>query len=844
MIQKYDLKAWIVAGLSLATAFAGLLGFTIIDPSSRFRFWFLGLDGFASFVSLSALVVLLGLFLRHSRIPISWGWLLPPAALIFLFVGPQAVTSVAIQFIAAGLAGFALLSRVWGQKYSDKPSTEEALALLLLSQVSGLAVLSTLLWALSYLPINTAGSHALGYLIIALLSGISLRHCRLDLSSLKGLRSDDAADWRVSVLLAPGLVSALSLICMTALPELGSDARAAYSGMFEYLRFNMFWHHDPSLAAWGLQPLGGLYLAASNYLMGGMEAVRLQNAMMMVLGLSAASLIAGHVSGNRLGSAAAFSLAATVPLYLELTGEFYYDNTVAAFVVSAVLCLVLLARTDSSVRSTTFIVILALCLAGAGATKHTAWIVTIAFGVLAVLLILLKHDKPVRSILVLITSGIIAYLVLVLPIALAAYVQSGNPVFPYYNQVFQSPYYPPEQHSTPHNGYLSWDVFFRAVFDTNTFSSSDFRGGVGVSLLLTLPALIASLLSARHRSAMIICASAAALFVVLSAMQNDLRLLWPIILSLIALSAGLISAWIEDGRWTGRAILASFLAIAGLQLLLMPAGGHGVPGTNIADALSPRASETLSRQRAPVAAINAMLDGLPDRTERRLFLSTMMGPNAATSLEDGWYTFLARLRLHRSNSEDAMLGSLQALAPDAIILGSRGHRRWLNASVYPLLNEHALNIIDYPNHQVFLMDNTIAYPVNPQTPEDTRALLDQMESDGSLSGSDKLSFHFLTDNPSVERFRVQLTARCEVQDLLQIIVAVRAPGKLHEYTLTQRPCQGSDMSFIATASAFLPVGSTRVSVEIKTQSGDSLFSVSELEAGFKTRFDQNAALEL
>ncbi|WP_375548672.1 hypothetical protein [Oceanicaulis alexandrii] len=837
---------YVAAGLTAIVALSGFLGFIIIDPSSRFRYWLIGFEGMGSFVLIAAIAVAASVLLHHLRFKCSsWASVLPIALCLTIFIGGPALISVLMQIAAAALVGFALLSRLWNATQSDPASQSDALALGLLSTLSGLAIFSTLLWGMSHFPINYSGVHALLYvsLSIAALLMIRVEDWRL-LGELRRFSINAKPDWRLSLLIAPGLVACLTLLFMTALPEFGSDARAAYQSFFEQMRFNARWHHDPALAAWGLQPLGGLHLAGSVYLLGGESASRLQNAMMMLLSLGGAAMTAGLVSRTRLGAAACFSIVATIPLLLELTSEFYYDNTVAAFVMGAVLSMLCLLKTRSSDHATPFLVALAICLAGASATKHTSWLLTIVFGGLCAVLIMLRHDRPVRSICVLLGTGIVSFAALVLPIATFAYVTSGNPVFPYYNQIFQSPFYPPEQHSTPHTGYVGWDVMFRAVFDTNTFSSSDFRGGFGLAILLSIPAILTAAFVKKARLAMTLCVGLALLFVGLSAMQNDLRLLWPVSLAVMALSTGLLSQWIETPGWASRLFIASVVSISAIQLLLMPAGGHGVPSVNVSQALSPKAADSLYRRRAPTAAINAMLDNLPDRTERRLFLSTLMGPQSATGVEDGWYTYLARLRLHRSNSEDAMLDTLQTLSPDAIILGTRGHRRWLNSSIYELVNRHARAVIDYPGHQVFLMDNLIAFPVIPEQPEDSQALFDQASGAELITGAERLVFNFLTQDTSIERFQVQFSAQCEIQEILQIVVAVRAPGRLHEYTLTERPCQGEATPFQTTASAFMPQGSTRVTVEIKTRSRDTEFSVSELSAGFKSRFDRNAALEL
>lgn len=847
MTIKSALPNWLATALVALIALASVAIFVVLDPNERFAYWLRGMNDMGSFVLLAAVTTALSLILHHVRpFKISWLGALPIGALIGLFVGPAALVSVLIQFSSAALAGYAILVRIWRLSRRDaSPLAEESMILAFLAPILGLAIFGPVLWALSHASVNTAGVHALLYIGSGLIALASLRGTGLSLlkpagAMLTGVKPDPM----VSLLAAPGLISLLSLLSMTGLPELSSDARSAYLGLFEFLRFNGYWSHDPSLSVWALQPLGGLYLAASNYLMGGQEAVRLSNVAMMMLGLGGASLIGGIVSGNRLGAALSFTLAATIPLHLEITAEYYYDNAVAAFVIAAALCLIVLARSQRGQEPTIWIIALALALAGASASKHTSWITTAIFGSLAALLLLVRHDRPVRSIGTLLGVGVGVFAILVLPMVLAAYLRTGNPVFPYYNQIFQSPFYPPEQHGTPHPGYLNWDIFLRATFDTRAFSSSDIRGGFGVAILLLAPALLLGLSTRTARITAALCLAFAGVFVLLSAMQNDLRLLWPISLVLIATSGGLVGMAFNSGGLVRNALMASLLMIAGLQLALLPAGGHGVPETRIAHALSPAGADPLIRKRTPDTLINAMLDSLPDGAVRRLFLSTWKGPSSTTSLEDGWYSHLVRQRLHSARSEDAMIEALRAMAPDAVILGVWEQRMWLDTSLYDILNAHALHILDYSDHQVFLMDNAIAYPVPALPTAQTEQLLERMDLEGGLPSEAPIQFDFLPSGPISEQFRSRFLAQCEARDILHVVIAVWSTDGLHEYTQTNRPCEGPERAFQVSVSARLPDQTTNVTVMVKTQSGNQPFTVSGFESGFKNRFDAATALEL
>ena len=835
-------RASLTGGVSLAIILV-TAAIHITSPSPQLDTWLEGPNNFTSFVALATLTVL-ACYAMNRWPPAANRALaaLPALAFAVAFAGLGVLAGLILQLGSAFLLGWLVLTRFRASLASQPRQAGDVI----LALSAGLALQSGLLWALTHFPVNTRASHILLHTAIGLVAlWLMTPQARsgavtLPKALLTSLQS------RLPWLAAPLLVIVFTLTGFAALPELGADSTSAYAAYFEHLQAHLHWHHNPALAAWGLQPLGGLHLAGSQFLMSGLQGPRFFNLACLIVYVLAAGQIGRLISGSSLGFWASAALAGTAPLLLKLTGDFYYDNVVTLFMTSAVLAWATSLKDRSSLQAAVYILAFALCLSGASATKHTAWIMTLILGTAAALSFFACHDRPVRSLLTLIVSGVAGMAVLVLPLVIVAYLKSGNPVFPYYNQIFESAFYAFEQHFTPHQGYHNWDMMLAAVFDTRRFSPLDLRGAAGLGLVFILPALIGGVLTPGLRRWAFILGALTLTWVLLSLMQNDLRLLWSVMASLYALSAALLIAACQSRTAPRRLAQASiWIALIG-QLALLPTGKVSLTRAHLGQALFPDQAHTLVAETSPIFLINRMLDNWPGGVDRRLFLSTQIGPSAATNFEDGWYTFRTRQALYRADSEESALATLQSLAPDAIVLGTHRRRGWLNASYYDVLRAHADTVLDYDNNLVFLMDNTIAYPVESMGDRTTAEFITQSRGETRLHGEDRLDFTFPLPSGDMDAFRVSFDASCPADSTFQIHIALRrGPDTLYEKRSFQ-PCQGDAIPLPVSQSFDLPDDQEglRVTLFLRIQGEYTPFSIGDMDAGFKPRLTDEALREM
>ncbi|GLK51555.1 hypothetical protein GCM10017621_10630 [Maricaulis virginensis] len=814
-------------------------------PAESSARWLPGVGGIWTFflpaLATVASVLIVRPFLDRTRKWVAW----LPVILFMLFSwGPGVAAGLLVQLGASALLGLAVVWRISTGLFPRSAKARPGGGLLIVCTVAGLALVSGALWAAFWIPLNTANTHFAAYLALGALAWAALgpdgrRFARLCLASAG--RSVHRAPAGFALL---GIAGFLTFALMSLLPELGPDARAAYQGYFEHLRVHGEWHQAPWRAAWGLQPLGGLHLAGSAYLMAGEGGARALNCVQASLYAACAGVIAHTICRSRIAGWAAGAIVITTPVLLKLSGDFYYDNAVAMFITGAMTALVLALKSRTTAAAAPCLLGFGLCLAGAAASKNSAWVMSVFLYALAVATLFMRHRRPIRSIATLTAATAIAMTALVVPVVLATFLLTGNPVFPYYNQIFQSDFYPPNQHRTPHEGFASLDMFVRLVFDTQSISPHDLRGSLGAGLLLALPAAAAALVK-RLRVWLVILAGLLAAVGTLTALQNDLRLLWPVFPALLAVATGIVLAVSAPVPAAFRATALALTALCGLQIVLLPTGSYHLAEYNIFQALHPKSRDTLAEFAATSARINAMLDGLSPSPRRRLYLSTSIGPSGALNFEDGWYTINARRYLHQARNSEHFTTALRTLAPDVVVVGTEGRRHWLYPDIYRVLRTNSWAVFDFPGHQVFMLDNTLAFPVSAASTPELAQLVDQSQTVDGLAADETLRITFPVPQDDAESASVGFTYTCPADANLILTFGVYRDDRALVARHTQRPCLGDDQPGTVRMAELLPdLQGLNVTLEARLSDADSTFVIRELEAGIKPRFTRQSYLDL
>lgn len=286
-----------------------------------------------------------------------------------------------------------------------------------------------------------------------------------------------------------GLILTATLVKFLAnlLPEIGADALAMHLAMPAAVATSHSWNPAAAGFLWGWIPLACDWLYTTAFMLGGEQAARLYNFSADVLTALLVGFVAGNLAGKKAGYIAACVYTCNPMTYL-LTSSLFVENTWTLWCFSAVVLASRLTGEKSQVRDW-----LATGVALAGALS--AKVITVFWFPLFVVPFLVA--KPVS--LSRVTSRLAAVSLPVITIGampfIIAFIETGNPVFPFMNAIFKSPYYykdasfdNPNFHSN-----LSWNSIYEITFQSQRYLEAS-PGAFGVVWVVFLAASYAFVL--------------------------------------------------------------------------------------------------------------------------------------------------------------------------------------------------------------------------------------------------------------------------------------------------------------------------------------------------------------
>ncbi|WP_374606278.1 hypothetical protein [Thermomonas sp.] len=391
-------------------------------------------------------------------------WLPVAAALpallgLVVFVGPA--TLAAAMLLALAALGLGTLA--------DQEDASGATT----SLVVGLGVIAAVVGWLLPFPLHQRWLYlALAAVVVMWRRRPIARQLRAAFEALDGLAS--TRPQRAILLVAAMTVASLGLW----LPSLNYDDNAVHLILQSQLRFDGYYHLDVQTQSWAVAPWANNVLHGVAAMLAGGEARAAVASLWLLLGVAGAWRLARALDASPGTALAAAAVFASQPL----TGYF----TTAMQVDGA---------------STAILLNLAALAAGPDRGKLGA----VAVGAICGLLLALKTSNLLYML------PLLAWLVAVRPvgqrlrwasIALAtvlaiggssyayATLVTGNPLFPFFNGFFQSPYYPIENFSDPRwRAGISWRSLWDLTFNTVAFGEF-YPGAAGIALLALLPAAL------------------------------------------------------------------------------------------------------------------------------------------------------------------------------------------------------------------------------------------------------------------------------------------------------------------------------------------------------------------
>jgi hypothetical protein len=430
----------------------------------------------------------------------------------------------------------------------------------------GVGVWINLLWVALHFRINYPLVYAALFLAPLLVRPSATRACLAICA--RAFRPLDLPRRTNYIFLALAGFPALCQLIVAMAPETGADALATHLMLPAWVAFRHVWQFDFRQVSWALIPLGADWCYTAAYLLGGEFGAHLLN-----FSFFAAVCAMVYASCRRqLGHGPAFLLAglfAATPLAQLETGSLFIENCWAALLLAAAFAI---GRFHST--KTPRYLYMAAALIGAGmATK----VGTTAFLVPAALLAAWEVARAKSLAGRRIRIGLAAAAVLLLfggAPYLYAWLRTGNPIFPFMNQIFKSPWFNKTEPFVDFRwvGRLDWLTPYRMAFKSHVYLESH-DGALGFQYLL-FAALGVAAWSRKwpYLGKMAFVTATAFCWLTLSSVLY-MRYVYPALPLLTIAGAAALGRIKADSRALYTAIIAVLLVALPLDVYFLPSSG-------------------------------------------------------------------------------------------------------------------------------------------------------------------------------------------------------------------------------------------------------------------------------
>lgn len=375
-------------------------------------------------------------------------------------------------------------------------------------------------------------------------------------------QAEDAAKRGLWAAVPLGFILLMHLIVVLG-PEVSADGLAMHLAIPASVDAHHRWTFDVRETTWAALPMAGDWGFTAAYLLGGEAAARLFNfgvllsAAFMVFSL-AKRLVAAHPAFL------VTALFVSSPVVQLVTGSLFVENFWAAMLLGSIAALVRYAEGGEEQYALASAVMLGTALA----TKFG----TVAY--LAPVLILLGYELRRRRVLRMLPAIAALVLVFGLPPYVGALVRTGNPVYPFLNHIFKSPYF---ESGTPFvDTRFPPPPAIRALYDLTFRTGRHFEGQNGgwtFYCFLFVPLAILLLRPRRGDPGWIALAVAVPASVLTLGSQGNVRYLHPALPLCAIAAAATLGELNKRGAACYRVTLAATVGVLALNVYFMPASG-------------------------------------------------------------------------------------------------------------------------------------------------------------------------------------------------------------------------------------------------------------------------------
>lgn len=434
-----------------------------------------------------------------------------------------------------------------------------------ISLLVGLAVLSALVGWLLPFPIHRRWAYLLVVAVVIAWRARALATLLRDAATSLREGASRHPAWAILTITAT-TVSSLGLW----LPSLNYDDNAVHLILPAQLLADGHYHLDVQSQSWAIAPWANNVLHAAAAMLAGHEARAAVAALWLLLGIDGARRLALALDASPRVALAAAAVFAAQPFAGYFTTTMQVDGASAALLLQ----LAAVAAVPAAQRPGP------LAIGAMGGLLLALKTVNLLFALPLLTWLAWSSGPSLRL------RWTLRMLAMLLPVAASSYcyaaLVTGNPLFPFFNAVFRSPYYPLENmRDLKWMAGVTWRAPWDLVFRSDAFGQY-YPGAAGISVLATLPVVLAA---AMRKPAMRWLAAWAVLVAALLFSQMQyLRYLFPACAVLAVLGVVALSRVLD---WRG--FVAAVLVLVAVDVALMPTTSWIVRGNPWAGLLRDRA---------------------------------------------------------------------------------------------------------------------------------------------------------------------------------------------------------------------------------------------------------------
>ena len=462
------------------------------------------------------------------------------------------------------------------------------------------------------------------------------------------------------------VVVALVYFIVALMPEVGHDALAMHLFVPAHLAQRHQWSFDASTYVWAVMPMLGDWIFSIGYLLAGETAARLINAgFIFILGWLVRELV-WWASGSVIGARWAVLVFLSTPLTFMEGSSLFIESVWASFVVAGTLTVL---RTSSTLDNPGFdLPVAGLLLGFAAAAK------AVTLTILPVLLLVLvwRYRSWYKTAsLTLLALGLGLFLAIGSIPYITAWQLTGNPVFPFFNALFQSPYYPFinfDSASIFGKG-LTWDILYRATFESGKYLEAK-SGASGFQwLLLFLPSLVMLIATKQRKGGALVLIGVLMIALIFQSVSY-FRYAFPAWAILAAAMGVALSAAFSDRKLIKYCWYGVSAATIALNLLFLNAGAQ-YRDFALGSIVSESSREHYLQGRLPIRNVVGSVNRLNiGRAPVAVFSQPLTAGLAANALYPNWYNHVFQGEIASMRTEQDAADVLLKRHVDFVILDS------------------------------------------------------------------------------------------------------------------------------------------------------------------------------